>query len=101
MQIGHILAQMPPTTTRQLPADVEDIAPLLADLFRKNGANPRAVTISVTPRGWSVVVDGVTDIGKPGRQAGSRGTWPTMRMALLVAVLLCERPELPIEGGGE
>ena len=98
MQIGHVMAQMPPTVAQQLPPDVEDIAPFLADLYKRNGAYPRAVMLAVTPRGWSVTVDGVTDLGQPGRQAGSRGSWPTMRMALLVAVLLCERPELPIVG---
>ena len=94
MQIGHVLAQLPPAVAQQLPPDVEEIAPFLADLYKRRGVYPRAVMLAVTPRGWSVTVD----LGQPGRQAGSRGSWPTMRMALLVAVLLCERPELPIVG---
>jgi hypothetical protein len=98
MQVAHVLAQMPPVVARQLPGELDDMATFLADLHKGKGAYPRAVVLAVTPRGWSVTVDGVVDSGQPGRQAGSRGSWPTMRMALLVAVLLCERPELPIVG---
>ena len=98
LTIAHIIAQLPSNISRLLPAEVEDFAPLLMNLHRSDGAKPRAIMTTLDDRGWSVTVDGVADLGKPGRQAGSRGHWPSMRHAFLVALLLCERPELPIEG---
>lgn len=98
LSIGQVVAQLPSNITRLLTADADEFAPLLMNLYRSNGAKPRAVLIALDDKGWSVTVDGVADAGIPGRQAGSRGRWPSMRHALLVAILLCERPELPVEG---
>ena len=92
--IPEILAQMPPATVQKLPADLEELAAFTRSLHPTS----RGILLVQDERGWVVVLDGTTDPAHKGRQAGSRGAWPTMRLALLVAILLSERPELPIKG---
>jgi hypothetical protein len=96
--IAQIVTQMPTNVSRRLPADAEDLAPLLTALYTEVGRAPRAIIIVLDERGWIVTVDGVVDTELRGRQAGSRGGWTSMRLALLVAILLQSRPELSIRG---
>lgn len=100
LSIPAILAQMPPATVATLPADVEAMVVELVGLHTKPAPAPlpRGAIIIYDERGWVVTVDGITDPAMPGRQAGSRGGWPSMRHALLAAILLAVRPELPIKG---
>jgi len=93
LSIPVILAQLPHNITPRLTADPDGLVPLLKEL---SGA--RAAIIVLDERGWVVVLDGVTDPARPSRQAGSRGGWPSMRHAMLAALLIHSRPELPIEG---
>ena len=98
LTIANAVAQMPTNVSRRLTPEAEDLAPLLMALYTEVGRTPRAIIIVLDERGWVVTVDGVVDTELRGRQAGSRGGWASMRLALLVAVLLQSRPELPIRG---
>ncbi len=94
LTIPEILAQMPPATVQDLPVDLDE----LIEFTRNRYPTSRGILLVRDERGWVVVLDGTVDPAHKGRQAGSRGGWLTLRLALLVAILLAERPELPVKG---
>ena len=98
LTIAQIIAQMPDAITKRLTPATDALAPLLKEIYAGKGTTPRAIVITMDERGWSVVADGVPDPTLRNWQAGSRGGWPTMRHALLAALLIAECPELSIWG---
>ena len=99
LDIPSILAQMPTSVSSALPFELDELADYACAQWVACGHAQREAAPMLThdARGWSVVIDGTTDKATR-RQGGSRGGWPKLRLALLAAILLAHRPELPISG---
>lgn len=94
-----LIAQMPTNITAAMPYDLDAMADYACAQWVACGHAQRdaAPILMHNPSGWSVTIDGTTDPATK-RQGGSRGCWPTLRLALLATILLAHRTDLPITG---